>query len=458
MTVEPGETRALLSGMHVVICDGAMGTMLHSAGIALDQSLGELNLGRPALVRDIHRAYLGAGAQLLQTNTFDSNRLRLARAGLQNRVSEINIAGARLAREAVELTGTSAAVAGSVGPPTGAGLVPRISPAERSSAVREQIAALADWVDLIVLETFGDVETLASAAEIARGECDLPIVAQLTFGYDGRTLRGEEPEAAAAVLGRLDIAAIGANCTVGPAVLQDVVAALARGCDLPISVQPNAGSPRRRGGTLRYAHNVDYFATAAGQFVANGASIVGGCCGTTPAHIRAIANALAGRAPLPRPRSATPDPVRVRAVATAAEPIARNAWLGHQFAVIAGMRAPRDVDLAGFLEQAEQLVAAGVDQLAIIDPDPPAARVNPVAAAVLLQQRLGDRVILQVEAADRSLAGLQADLLGAHALGLHVVVCRAGAPYVAGAYPEADSPWDVDAARLVSTVAGLNEG
>ena len=285
-----------LLGSRVLVCDGAMGTMLHSAGVPLDRSLSELNLARPDLVRDLHAAYLAAGADIVQTNTFDANRPRLARVGLQDSVAEINIAGARLAREAVRQSGSAALVAGSVGPVMSAA-APRIAPADREPIMREQIAALASWVDLIILETFGDTESLAQAAAVALAECDLPVIAQLTFGDDGRTLGGEEPRAAAAALAALKVAAIGANCTVGPAVLQDVVAELAAGAGLPVSVQPNAGVPRRLGHQLRYARNTEYFAEASRRFVASGASLVGGCCGTTPAHIRAMARAVQGLQP-----------------------------------------------------------------------------------------------------------------------------------------------------------------
>ena len=283
--------RDLASGGRVLVCDGAMGTMLHSTGVPLDRSLSELNLARPHLVRDLHAAYLAAGADIVQTNTFDANRLRLARAGLQDGVAEINVAGARLAREAVRESGSAALVAGSVGPVISAA-APRLPFRDREPILREQIAALASWVDLIMLETFGDLESLEQAATVALAECDLPVVAQLTFGDDGRTLRGEEPREAAAALAALKVTAIGANCTVGPAVLHDVVAELAAGCALPISVQPNAGVPRRLGRQLRYARNTEYFAEAAGQFVASGATLVGGCCGTTPAHIRAVARSV----------------------------------------------------------------------------------------------------------------------------------------------------------------------
>ncbi|MGA9691933.1 MAG: homocysteine S-methyltransferase family protein, partial [Pseudonocardiaceae bacterium] len=297
---QPRTVLAELLASQVVVCDGAMGTMLHAAGVPLDRSLPELNLSRPALVRDLHTAYASAGARILQTNTFGANRLRLAGAGLEDTVSEINIAGARLAREAAQRAGHPVLVAGSVGPAVSAPAVRRVPAGARAETLREQIAALCNWVDLLILETFGDLESLVQAVEVATSETDLPVVAQLTFGDDGRTLRGEDPAEAAAVLSELRVAALGANCTVGPAVLVGVVDELARATDLPISVQPNAGLPQRLGSQVRYARNAAYFAQAAQQFVASGVTLVGGCCGTTPAHVRAISQAIAALPPAQR--------------------------------------------------------------------------------------------------------------------------------------------------------------
>lgn len=435
---------------HVVVCDGAMGTMLHATGVPLDRALCEVNSTQPRLVRDLHAAYVAAGAGIVQTNTFDANRTRLARVGLEESVVELNIAGARLAREAVEAAGRRVLVAGP--------LVPNVA---RADIVREQVSALADWVDLLVLETFGDVDSLAQAADIALAETELPVVAQLTFGDDGRTLRGEEPADAAAVLGELDLSAIGANCTVGPAVLQDVVAELARAVPLPVSVQPNAGVPRRLGSQVRYAHDTAYFADAARQFVAAGATVVGGCCGTTPAHVRAIARTVSALEPsrmLPR-RARVEPPASAPAEATT--PRGEGAGPGwppqDRFVVLASIEAPRG-DVDAFVEQARELVTAGADALAITDAAPPMARVNPVAAGVVLRERVGADVLLPVETAAHSLAALQADLLGAQALGLRMLVCRTGAPRIAGDYPDPASLWGVDSVRLISALNGLNSG
>lgn len=454
----PALDRVLRS--RVLVCDGAMGTMLHSAGVPLDRSLSGLNLARPDLVRDLHAAYLAAGADIVQTNTFDANRPRLARAGLQDSVAEINIAGARLAREAVRESGSAALVAGSVGPVMSAA-APRIPHADREPILREQIAILASWVDLIILETFGDTESLAQAVSVALAECDLPVIAQLTFGDDGRTLGGEEPRVAAAALAALNVSAIGANCTVGPAVLQDVVAELAAGAALPVSVQPNAGVPRRLGRQLRYARNTGYFAEAACRFVAGGATLVGGCCGTTPAHIRAIAHAVKDLRPNPATAPAAPARRRPAVFAVPPEPVPRPpaGWPDPgRFAVVAGVRAPGGQDIPQFAAHAAGLVSAGADLLAITGQETSAARVSPVAAAAVLRERAGADVMVDIETAGRSLAALQADLLGGYALGVQTVVCRSGTPAAAGDYPDPYWIGEVDSVRLIAALAGLNEG
>lgn len=476
---DPDGTRTMLEELRagqVVVCDGAIGTMLHAAGVPLDRSLAELNLSRPALVRDLHSAYVTAGARILQTNTFGANRLRLAGDGLEGSVSEINIAGARLARQAAGRADKQVLVAGSVGPAASAPTVRRVPASARADALREQIAALCDWVDLLVLETFGDLESLVQAIEVTASESDLPVVAQLTFGDDGRTLRGDDPGDAAAVLSGLGVSVLGANCTVGPAVLVDVVREMARATDLPVSVQPNAGVPHRLGTQVRYARNAAYFAEAAPRFVGSGATLLGGCCGTTPAHIRAICRAVSALPPARRaPRSgapalgAPPDDARsdrvvvgpvpgaARAVLPVAEPPPAWPW-ETEFVVAVGLQAPHGPKVPEFVERAGSLHAAGAGVLAITDPAPPAARVNPVGVAVVLQERVGCEVLLSVETADRTLPALQADLLGAHALGLRMVVCRTGSPRVAGDYPSAGSPWDVDSVGLIATLGALNEG
>jgi homocysteine S-methyltransferase len=438
-----------------------MGTMLHAAGVPLDRSLPELNLSRPALVRDLHTAYISAGARIVQTNTFGANRLRLAGSGWENSVSEINIAGARLAREAVQRAAKPVLVAGAVGPAASAPAVRRVPASTRAESLREQIAALCGWVDLLILETFGDLESLVQAVEVATSASDLPVVAQLSFGNDGLTLRGEDPAVAAAVLSELPVAALGANCTVGPAVLVGVVEELARGTELPVAAQPNAGVPQRLGSQLRYARNAAYFGEATQRFVAAGATLLGGCCGTTPAHVRAISHAVAALPPPRRSPSARagtsprPSSTAIRAV----QPAPGWPWES-ELVVAVGLQAPNGAQVLEFLGRASTLRAAGAGVLAILEAAPPAPRISPVGAAVVVRERVGSEVLLPVEAADRNLAALQADLLGAHALGLRMVVCRTGSPRIAGDYPIAPggTPWDVDSVGLIAMLGALNEG
>jgi len=448
----------------IVVCDGAMGTMLHTAGVPLDRSLSELNLSRPALVADLHKAYVAAGARLLQTNTFDANRLRLGQRGLEENVAEINIAGARLARQAAETASEHpdgpVLVAGSVGPALSAPALTRVPAETRAATLREQIDALADWVDVLVLETFGDLESLVQAVEVALSTCDLPVIAQLTFGDDGCTLRGEDPATAASVLGGYDVAAIGANCTVGPAALHDVIAEFAAATSLPVSVQPNAGVPRRLGGQVRYARNASYFGEAAPGFVASGATLIGGCCGTTPAHVRAIASALDGMGPAVRIPPSRSRGLRLVPPAPAEHPARDLAgWPPPgRFVVVPGLPTPRDQHVDTFVELAAALRDAGADRIAVTEPEPPRTSVSPVAAGVVARERVGIEVMFSIEAVDRGLPALQADLLGAHALGLRTVICRTGSARVAGDYPDAGMQTTVDSLGLISLLAGLNVG
>ena len=288
-------------GTQVLVCDGAMGTMLHSGGVSLDRSLPELSLSQPDLVRAIHRAYIAAGAQLIESNTFGASRFRLARHGLEDRVVEINRTGARVAREAREQAGApSLLVAGSVAPATPTGYHGQISASDLRAAFREQVAALAEaGVDLLMFETFSTLSEMVEALGVAREVTDLPIVAQMTFVEDGRTLAGDTPAEVATTLESLDVAAIGANCALGPQGLLEILRELARHTDLPLAAQPNAGPPTLLDGRFRYTADPAYFARYAHSFVQAGAALVGGCCGTTPDHIEAVAAAI-GSLPVAR--------------------------------------------------------------------------------------------------------------------------------------------------------------
>src|SRR5215813_5764599 len=292
-------------GRRLLVCDGAMGTMLHAAGCALDRALPEVNLSDPKLVAAIHESYVSAGADVIQTNTFGANRLWLAGHGYPDQVEEINRAAAGIAREMAERSGREVFVAGSVSPAVTARQRRQVGAAERKDVLA------AAGVDLLILETFGYLDELAEAVAVASGICDIPIVAQATFADDERTLGGETPHEVASVLGDLPIVMLGTNCTIGPQRMLAVVESLVQYATLPVSAQPNAGQPRKVG-HRRFEFSIDatYFARYLRRFAEAGAAMVGGCCGTTPTHIEAAAANLSDL-PVPGPRASTrPRPPR----------------------------------------------------------------------------------------------------------------------------------------------------
>jgi homocysteine S-methyltransferase len=445
----------------VLVADGAMGTVLHAAGNPLDRALPELNLSNPALVQRIHESYLAAGVGLIQTNTFGASPLRLEVHGLGERAAEINAAGVRVAREAAAAAGRNVLVGGSVAPAVTLQQRRRVAPADREAAVREQVAALvAAGVDVLVLETFGYLDELVEAVgaavstggvATASGGTGVPVLAQATFAADGRTLGGDTPHDVCAALADLPIAALGTNCTLGPQGVLAVVQELRAYTDLPISAQPNAGLPRRTSGP-RFSYDVDahYFARYAQLLVQAGASLVGGCCGTTPGHldavVRAVVRTVTGASPRRPPATTSP------AVAPAPE------RAGPRFAVLAEIEAPQAGHVAEAVKRAGVVQALGVNRVWVPAGDGPRAQLSPVNLAVHLQNQLGVDAVPSVTTWDRTIMALQADLLGAHALGVRRVVCETGNPPLLGDYPNVDGVWDVDSVGLVELLAGLNDG
>jgi methionine synthase / methylenetetrahydrofolate reductase (NADH) len=447
-------------GRQVLICDGAMGTMLHAAGNSLDRALPELNLSNAALVCTIHESYLSAGADVILTNTFGANRLRLADQGFGNLVREINVAGAQIAARAMEGTGRHVFVAGSVSPAVTASQRRRVAQAERAAAIREQIEALAaGGVDALILETFGYLDELAEAVQVAAETTDLPVIAQATFADDGRTLGGETPREVATVLSGLPIEMLGTNCTLGPQGALSVVQALVPHTDLPVGAQPNAGLPRRVAGR-RFEYNTDgpYFARYARRLVEAGASLVGGCCGTTPAQIQAAAAEISGWSPVRRRRA----PAAARITAPGSTP----AWGGSlsdrlaagEFVVAAGIAPP----VGGAADEAADLAAMlaerGIGTFFVAPRRSPRAQLSSIDLAFQLEQRADVETIATVTTWDKTIMALQADLLGANALGIRNLVCETGNPPLLGDYPNVDGIWDVDSVGLVELVAGLNRG
>ena len=436
----------------VLVADGAMGTVLHAAGNPLERALPELNLSDPDQVRRIHDSYLATGVELIQTNTFGASPLRLEVHGLGDRTAEINMAGVRVARAAAAAAGRPVFVAGSVAPAVTLQQRRRVAPADREAAVREQVAALvAAGVDVLVLETFGYLDELVEAVGVAVAT-GIPVLAQATFAADGHTLGGDTPHDVCAALADLPVAALGTNCTLGPQGVLAVVQELRSHTDLPMSALPNAGLPRRTSGP-RFSYDVDahYFARYAQLLVGAGVSVVGGCCGTTPAHLDAVVRAIARTVP----------GVASRRVAAVAEPAAIGSAAerpGPRFEVLAEIQAPQAGHVAEALARAEAVRALGVNRVLVPAGDGPRAQLSPVNLAVHLQNQLDVEALASVTTWDRTIMALQADLLGAHALGVRRVVCETGSPPLLGDYPHVDGVWDVDSIGLVELLAGLNDG
>ena len=454
-------------GQQILVCDGAMGTMLHAAGAALDRSLPELNLSDPGLVSTIHESYLSAGADIIQTNTFGANRLWLGDHGLPDQVGEINRAGVRIARAAQDQCEREVLVAGSVSPAVTASQRRRIGSAERTEVIREQVQALlaGQGVDLLILETFGYLDELVEAVAAIAGLTGVPVIAQATFADDAYTLGGETPREVATVLSGLPVAMLGTNCTIGPQRMLTVAEDLVRYASVPVSAQPNAGQPRRTGPrSFEFAIDGGYFARYLRRFTEAGVTLVGGCCGTTPTHIRAAVGAVRDTAEVPSPRRASRSretrPVAPRAPAghpgTLADQLASR-----RFIVAAAVATPAGgsgVRAGDALAAAAVLAAQGIGLLAVQPPDSARTHLDSLDMALHLQQQAGAETVATVATWDKTIMTLQADLLGAHALGLRSVISTTGSPPVRGDYPAVDGIWEVDSLGLIALLDGLNKG
>jgi methionine synthase / methylenetetrahydrofolate reductase(NADPH) len=447
----------------VLVCDGAMGTMLYSRGIFLNQSFDELNLKQPDLVAEVHQAYVRAGADVIETNTFGANRVKLAAFGLADCVGAINAQGAKIARHAARET---AYVAGAIGP-----LGVRVEPwgktgiDEAETIFREQARALLDGgVDLFILETFRDVNELGAAIRAVRSLCKLPLVAQMTTEDDGNSLDGVAPEMFVPDLEARGADLVGLNCSVGPAGMLESLERMVRVAHVPLAAQPNAGRPREIEGRNMYLSSPEYMASYARRFIQNGVRLVGGCCGTTPEHIRHIKIAVRALAP-PAMRAkggagstqltkeSQPDTIARADKSRMAHALARGG-----FVVSVELMPPRGYRADALVEQARQLKIRGVDLVNIPDGPRASARMSALSAAVLVQQQAGVEPILHYACRDRNLLAMQSDLLGAHSMGVRNLLLITGDPPKLGDYPDATAVSDVDSIGLTNVVAQLNRG
>jgi homocysteine S-methyltransferase len=448
--------------------DGAMGTMLYARGASLDVCFDVLCLNDPRVVQGIHAEYIAAGSDCIETNTFGANRFKLGVHGLAAQVREINVRGAKLARDVRESMGRDIFVLGSMGP-LGKYLAPLgvIEPAEARAAFREQAEGLLEGgVDGFIVETFSDLVEVRLAVEAIRSVTDLPIVAQVAFTDDHVTFLGRTPGEVVRALRELSVQAIGANCSVGSSVLYDILEQMiAEAGELPTVIQPNAGLPRRVGERLIYLSSPAYMADYAARMVTAGARMVGGCCGTTPEHIRAMREALDRAAPVPvaarvepviraRPDALERPPLRITAAATALE----HKLDGGRFLVTVELDPPRGHNIEKLVQGAKLLRERGVEIVDINDGSLGRVRMSVLPTAILVRESTGLDVNMHFTCRDRNLMGIQADVLGAHALGIRNILAMTGDPPRAGDYMNATAVFDVDAIGLIRILSKMNRG
>ncbi len=456
--------------------DGAMGTMLYARGASSEQCLEQLVVTRPGWISEIHQVYASAGADVLKSHSFGANRIRLANHGLADNVREFNFKAVRLAREAREIAGRSLFIAGDVGP-LGKRLQPYggVSEQEARAAFREQIAVL--WeagADLLLLETFASLEELEIAVAAGREVCDLPIVASMTYAQDGLALDGASPVTAAQRLLAAGAHILGVNCTVGPApTLATVQAMRLAAPGSPLSAMPNAGFPERVEGRWHFPSSPEYFARHTAQFLAQGVRLLGGCCGTTPMHTRAMRAALDAHLATATPGAPPPvmvihdEPEIKLTVASSAdfggEPeeqatsLLRKLRAG-KFVVSVEVDPPRGFTAEKQIEGALHAKSVGADAVNVADSPMARVRMGALSLCVQIQQRVGVETIVHFTTRDRSLMGLQADLIGAHALGVRNILALTGDPPSLGDQQQSSPVYDVDSVGLVRIIDRYNQG
>ncbi|MBC7929080.1 MAG: bifunctional homocysteine S-methyltransferase/methylenetetrahydrofolate reductase [Rubrivivax sp.] len=458
--------RELIESDHITVFDGAMGTMLYAKGVYINRSYDELNLTAPELVRAVHEEYVRAGAEVIQTNTFTASAHKLQQYGLEGRLRDINVAAARLAREASE---GRCYVAGAIGP-----LGLRIEPYgptsfdEAKEMFKQQAEALLEGgVDLFLLETFSDISEIREAIRAVRELCDLPIVAQMTISLDGNTSFGTTPEVFTARLDEYGADVIGLNCGVGPATVLSAVEKI-RGVTLKkLIAQPNAGLPRDVQGRQFYMCSPEYMAKYARRLIQSGVRFIGGCCGTTPSHIKMISDAV--RPLSPRHTGATgrlASLARVEANATPqveVMPLAERSNWGRklargEFLTTVEVLPPKGCDPVKTLESIRLLKEAGVGAVNIPDGPRAQTRMSAQATALLVEREIGLETVLHYTCRDRNLLGMMSDLLGAAALGLRNLLIITGDPPKMGPYPDSTAVFDIDSIGLTNMVNKLNHG
>jgi homocysteine S-methyltransferase len=451
-----------------ILADGAMGTVLYGRGVFINRCYDELNLSDPGLILSVHEEYLQAGAEIVETNTFGANRFRLSRHGLGGKVAEINTAGVRLAQQAVQHLRDKQAgeawVAGALGP-LGVRLEPlgKTGLDEARAAFAEQIRALAEaGVDMLIIETMPALneahEALLAAEETAPG---LPVLVMVTVDDESNCLDGSSPQQAAALLTEWGAGAIGVNCSTGPSTVLTAIEAMRGATTLPLAAMPNAGMPRAVEGRNIYLCSPEYMASFARKAIAAGAQIVGGCCGTTPNHIRAMRSAM--RAIDAQARVTETGATAVLSTETPPSPMSQRSRIGSlveqgEFITLVEIVPPRGINCAKEIEGARLLTQLGVHAINVPDSPRASARMSAQSLCIQIQQHTGIETVLHYTCRDRNILSIQSDLLGASSIGLHNILCVTGDPPKLGNYPDATAVFDVDSIGLVNLVRRLNHG
>jgi methionine synthase / methylenetetrahydrofolate reductase(NADPH) len=467
MDVKPAVDKLTIlfeSNWKPVLADGAMGTVLNARGVGYDQCFDLLNLTQPSLVGGIHQAYIAAGAQIIQTNTFGANRFKLRESGLDDRLVEINQAGVELARRMVLASYKEVLVAGDIGP-LGVRLAPfgRVSQAQARQAFREQIEALvAAGVDLLIIETMSDLYEVKEAVAAAREVCDLPVIASMTFTRDDRTLLGDPPEKVARRLNETGAEVIGVNCSGGPAQLWRILRQMRKAVpEARYSAMPNAGWPEQAGGRIMYPASPEYFGEYARAFHQEGAWIVGGCCGTTPEHISAMKTAME-KGPVERLHNGVVvSTAEVEGSLPAAELPSQLAQhlVAQKYVICAEMDPPRGLSTHKLLAGASLLAEAGADVINVADSPMARMRMSPWAVCNVIQRTFNIETTLHFPTRGRNLLRVQGDLLAAHALDIRNIFVVMGDPTEIGDYPDAMDNYDLVPSGLIKLIKqGFNSG
>ena len=447
---------------NLVLLDGAMGSLIYEKGVFIDKCYDELNLSRPDLIRSIHEEYIRSGAKVIETNTYGANRFKLKSHNLLEQLKDINQRGVVLAREAA---GENAYVAGSMGP-VGEEIEPwgEITMEQVFNAYREQAAFLEQaGVDLFIIETIQDIREMEQAIKAIRSVSELPLVAMMTVGEDGKTRYGLDLEDITGKLLKSDATVIGLNCTVGPKPMLDFVEHMIQVSDKPICIMPNAGRPQYTDGRMIYLSTPEYFSVYTKRFIEKGVRMLGGCCGTTPEHISKMANALAMKQTRIQHsikigmRPFTDEPLPEPVPQAMKSKLAKKLNSGEQV-VLVEMVPPRSTDTTKSMEGAVLLKESGVDAINIPDGPRASARMTGLALSVLLEQKVGIETVIHYTCRDRNLLGMQSDLLGATVLGARNILAITGDPPMIGDYPQATAVFDIDAIGLVHLISNLNHG